>query len=184
MLNTWRKMSGRRVAVRSPDRYISSGSTTWMLTAPSSPLQSYVPCTPRQGLALTKPWWPFDRAGTAPHTATWRCACSVIRICATSSGRGRSGGIGRICRSRCRRVCKLPCRVASIPVRRFSHIVTRGTQRHSTIVVLQIVTIALVLVVLPDLGQGGLGSVTHDGLETPVVTAQDCFTTVVDVHLL
>src|SRR5262249_12133680 len=72
----------------------------------------------------------------------------------------------------------------SIPVRRLSHIVTGIAQWHGAIFLLQIVTIPLILVIHPDLCQRGLGCVAHNNFETPVITAEDRFATVIHIHLL
>ena len=44
---------------------------------------------------------PTATPATAPPTRTWRCACSDIRTCATTSRPGRSGGTARSVRSSC-----------------------------------------------------------------------------------
>ena len=44
---------------------------------------------------------PTANTGYAPPTRTWRCACSDIRTCATTSRPGRSGGTARSVRSSC-----------------------------------------------------------------------------------
>ena len=47
-----------------------------------------------------------------------------------------------------------------------------------------VVAIPLILVIHPDLCQRGLGCVAHNHFETPVVTAEDRFATVIHIHLL
>ena len=78
----------------------------------------------------------------------------------------------------------VPFPLPSIPIRRLGHIVTGIAQRHGAIFLLQIMAIPLILVIHPDLCQRGLGCVAHNHFETPVVTAEDRFATVIHIHLL
>src|SRR5262245_52491025 len=71
-----------------------------------------------------------------------------------------------------------------IPVRRLGHVVTGIAQQHGAIFLLQIMAIALIRVLHPDLCHRGLGCVAHNNVETPVVTAEDRFAAVIHIHLL
>jgi len=53
---------------------------------------------------------PFDKVGTAPHTPYLRCVLLGYPKPAQLIGSWKNGGIGRICRSRCRRVLTFPLR--------------------------------------------------------------------------
>jgi hypothetical protein len=67
--------------------------------APSKPAPNCGPCMRPKASHGTRPVLRFDRAVTALPMHTWHCGCWGIPRCIISSGHGRSGGIGRICRS-------------------------------------------------------------------------------------
>ena len=77
-----------------------NGRTTWTNPAASSRTRNCSRSSLPVGSGRRMPSSHIDRAGTALLTPTWRCGCWVSRSCTTSSGRGKSGGIGWICRSR------------------------------------------------------------------------------------
>jgi thiosulfate/3-mercaptopyruvate sulfurtransferase len=75
----------------------------WTRNLTSSPPRTCSGCMKRRASRPTATSSRIARAATARPTRTSHFACSATRRCAITSDRGRSGAIGRICRSRCRR---------------------------------------------------------------------------------